>query len=137
MEIVEKAGKLLGSCDEIMLASVSAEGYPRACVLSRTKSEGIRKVYAATGAIGEKVRHFKANPKASVCFYQGGDSVTLVGRVTVRQDRAIKEEMWLDWFDNHFAGIDDPNYCILEFETTVEATLWIGGEFVTLPAGEI
>jgi general stress protein 26 len=40
--------------------------------------------------------------------------------------------MWLDWFIEHFpGGMDDPNYCILEF-TAAEATLWIDREFVTL-----
>ena len=40
--------------------------------------------------------------------------------------------MWIDWFIEHFpGGIDDPNYCILEFEAD-EATLWIDKEFINL-----
>lgn len=132
MEIVKKASEMLEKCNEIILASVSENGYPRACVISRIKSEGIRKIWAATGLSSVKVRHFKACPKASACFYRNGNSVTLVGKVSVIQDPAIKAEMWIDWFIEHFpGGIDDPNYCILEFEAD-EATLWIDKEFINL-----
>jgi len=131
VNIVAKAADMLAKCDELTLASINEKGYPRICVLSRTKSDGIKRVWVSTGLCSKKVQHFTANPKASVCFYNEGNSVTLVGKVTVRQDQAIKTEMWLDWFINHYpGGIDDPNYCILEFETE-EATLWVDKEFVT------
>ena len=137
MEIVRKAAALLGNCQEITLASVNENGYPRICVLSKTKSEGIKKMYAATGMVSTKVKHFEANPKASVCAWKDGNSVTLVGTVSVTRERAVLTAMWLDWFIEHFpGGIDDPNYCILEF-TAEEATLWIDGEFVTVRGDEL
>ena len=137
MSIAKKAGELMSACAEITLASVSQNGYPRICVLSRTKSEGVRKVYVSTGMSSVKTAHFQENPKASVCVWKDGNSITLTGKVTVMQDREIREEMWMDWFIEHFpGGIDDPNYCILAFETE-EATLWIDGEFVTLSVGEL
>lgn len=132
MEIVKKAAALLSNCSEITLSSVNENGYPRICVLSKTKADGIKKVWCSTGLSGTKVKHFNENPKASVCFWKDGNSVTLVGKVIVKTDREIREEMWLDWFIDHFpGGIDDPEYCILEF-TAEEATLWIDGEFITL-----
>ncbi len=137
MEIVTKAAEMLAKSGEITLASINENGYPRICVLSKTKSEGIRKFWVSTGMSSAKVRHFKENPKASACFYGGGNSVTLVGKVSVIQDHAVKTAMWLDWFINHYpGGIDDPNYCILEFETG-EATLWIDNEFLTLRGEQI
>ena len=131
MEIIRKAADLMDSCNEFTLASVNENGYPRICVLSKTKSQGIKKVYASTGMAGTKVKHFKSNPKASICAWKGGNSITLIGTVNVTQERAVLEEMWLDWFVEHYQGIDDPNYCILEF-ITEEATLWIDGEFITV-----
>lgn len=132
MNITEKASSLLAGCTEVTLASVNENGYPRICVLSKTKTEGIKKVYVATGTRSIKTGHFLENPKASVCVWKDGNSITLIGRVNVKQDRVIREEMWFDWFIEHFpGGIDDPDYCILEFET-IEATLWIDGEFVTI-----
>ena len=132
MEIVKKASDLLEKCGDITLASISENGYPRICVLSKIKSKGIKKFWVATGLSSTKVRHFRQNPKASASFYSSENSVTLVGRVAVIQDHAVRTEMWLEWFINHFpGGIDDPEYCVLEFETE-EATLWIDNEFITL-----
>lgn len=137
MEIVKKAEKLLLDCGEFTLASISETGYPRICVLSKIKSDGLKKVWCATGLSGTKVRHFAANPRAGVCFWRDGDSVTLLGEVAVKTDRETREEMWLDWFQNHFpGGVDDPEYCVLEF-TAQEATLWIGGEFVTVEGKDL
>ncbi|MCL1855321.1 MAG: pyridoxamine 5'-phosphate oxidase family protein [Clostridia bacterium] len=137
MKIVRKAEELMSSCGEIVLASVNEHGYPRICVLSKIKSEGINKVYVATGMTGTKTGHFQANPKASVCAWKDGNSITLIGTVKVTRERAVLEEMWLDWFIEHFpGGIDDPNYCILEFSSE-EATLWIDGEFVTVAAADL
>jgi general stress protein 26 len=68
MSIVLKAAELLAKCEEITLASINENGYPRICVMSKTKSEGIRKVWVSTSLSSVKVKHFTANPKASVCF---------------------------------------------------------------------
>lgn len=137
MNIVTKAAEMLAHSEEIMLASVNENGYPRICVLSKTKSEGIKKMWVSTGLCSTKVKHFTENPKASVCFYNQGNSVTLVGKVTVRVDQAIRTEMWQDWFINHYpGGKEDPNYCILEFEAE-EATLWVDREFVTLKGEQL
>ena len=131
------AKKLLDGCNEVILASITEEGYPRACVLSKTKAEGLKKIYVSTGSNSVKVRQFLKNPKAGLCFYGNGNSVTLTGTLVVRQDAQIKREMWLDWFIDHYqGGSDDPNYCILEF-TTQSATLWVDGEFVTLEAAAL
>lgn len=127
----------MNACAEITLASVNENGYPRICVLSKIKSEGVRKVYVATGTSSVKTMHFQENPRAGVCVWKDGNSITLVGKATMTRDRDILEEMWLDWFIEHFpGGIDDPNYCVLEFETE-EATLWIDGEFVTHKGNEL
>lgn len=137
MNIVNKAADMLKKCGEITLASVSEEGYPRICVVSKIKSEGIKKLWVSTGLSSVKVRHFQQNDKASVCFSSNGNSVTLVGKVSVIQDPAVKAEMWLDWFINHYTGgIEDPNYCILQFEAE-EATLWIDSEFVTVKGDQL
>lgn len=136
MKITQKAANLIDQANEITLASVSEQGYPRICVLSKSSSNGLGKIYCSTGFSGVKTRHFKANPKASICVWNQHDSVTLVGQVNVRTDRQIREQMWVDWYIDHFkGGIDDPDYCILEF-TPEEATLWIDQEFITLTADQ-
>lgn len=81
MDIIKKAGNLLNNCNEITLASVNEVGYPRVCVLSKTKSESIKKVYVSTGMDSKKVKHFQENPKAGVCVWKDGNSITLTGNV--------------------------------------------------------
>lgn len=132
MEITQKAAVLLDRCDNITLASVNENGYPRICVLQKVMSQGIQKVCVTTGMNGTKVKHFIANPKASVCAWKDGNSITLIGTVHVTQDHALLEKYWQEDFIEFFpGGIDDPNYCVLEF-ISEEATLWIDGEFVTI-----
>lgn len=63
MEIMAKAAGLLAATNVITLASVSEEGYPRICVMSKTKSEGIKKMWCSTGLSSVKVRHFTETPR--------------------------------------------------------------------------
>jgi general stress protein 26 len=137
MEIITKASALIENCEEVILASVSEDGHPRPCVMSKIKTDGIRKIWVTTGLSGAKTQHFLKNPKAGLCCYKNGNSITLVGKVLVRTDAEIKAEMWLDWFIDYFpGGVDDPNYCVLEFETE-EATFWIDREFVTVNSEQL
>lgn len=129
--ILDKASQLLTKCDVITLASINEEGYPRICSLSKIKAEGIQTIWMATGSNSAKTAHFKKNPKASVCYYLGCDSVTLVGEIEIVHDAVIKKELWQDWFTEHFPkGVDDPEYCILRFDTN-QATCWIEKCFET------
>ena len=129
--IIGKAEELLAKCDVVTLASINEEGYPRVCVISKIKTEGIRTVWMATGTNSTKTTHFRQNPKASLCYYLGGDSVTLLGQIEIVHDAIIKQELWQDWFIAHFPkGASDPEYCILRFNAH-QATCWIEQCFET------
>lgn len=130
--ILAKAENLLSQCQVIALASVSETGFPRACVMARVRNDGLKTIWVATGITSRKTIHFQANPKASVCFSAGHDSVTLIGTVQIFTDTQTKEDIWQDWFINFFpGGAADPNYCVLRF-TAAEATLWIDNCFETV-----
>lgn len=133
MEItmIDKAEELLAKCEVVTLASINEEGYPRVCVMSKIKTEGIRTIWMATGTHSAKTAHFRQNPKAGICYFLGGDSVTLLGEVEIVQDAVVKRELWQDWFIAHFPkGVDDPEYCILRFDAQ-QATCWIDQCFET------
>lgn len=126
----EKAGELLERCEVVILASIDAEGCPRPIPLSKVKNDGISTLWFATGANSVKTQNFRANPNAGVCFYDGGDSVGLTGRVEVVTDPQEKKDCWQDWFIAHFPkGPTDPDYVILKFHASA-ATFWIGGTFI-------
>ena len=135
-ELIAKSELLLARCETVTLASVSEEGFPRICVMSPNRREGVRRVYLSTGTDSVKTKHFRKNSRASLCFTEGNDSVTLLGHVTVLEDAAIKQELWEDWYISHFpGGPEDPGYCILRFDA-FEATIWIDRIFKTVTIEE-
>ncbi len=127
----EKANQIMNESQLIGLASVTEDGFPRICMMAKLKSEGIAKVFISTGATSKKVAQFKANPKASVCCFSEHNNITLTGNVKIIEDMDVKKSLWQDWLINHFqGGIEDPNYCILQFDCC-EATVWIDGIYET------
>ena len=109
----EKATELLQRCEVVTLASVNKEGYPRPVPMSKILTEGISTIW-----------------KAGLCFQDKGDSVALTGKVEVVTDEKMKQELWQDWFIDHFpGGPTDPGYVLLKFESN-HATYWIEGTFI-------
>lgn len=134
MELEDKAIQLIKKCDVATLTSINEKGYPRTCLLSIAKADDFSDIYFVTSKrsqINGKAVHFEANPKSSVCYFLGGDSVTLIGNVEFVDDRAIQESLWNETDRKFFAkGIDDPKFRLLKFHT-IEATFWIEGKFRT------
>ncbi|NLG24588.1 MAG: pyridoxamine 5'-phosphate oxidase family protein, partial [Clostridiales bacterium] len=64
MNLVQKAAALMARADVVVLSSVSGDGYPRPCALSKIRAEGAHSFYVATGALGVKAAHFRKSPKA-------------------------------------------------------------------------
>lgn len=133
-ELEEKANALLLKCSTATLTSINEKGYPRTCVLNIARQEGFSDLYFVTSKrspISGKAVHFEKNPKASVCYFFGGDSVTLIGNVEFIEDRAVQEAVWNETDRRFFKkGIDDPKFRLIHFHT-VEATFWIEGKFRT------
>jgi len=133
-DLEEKAVELLSQCDVLTITSISENGYPRTCLVSKLKAEGFTDIYMETSkrsALNGKATHFERCSKASVCFFKGGDSVTLIGDVTIISDpgekKTFAELCNRDFFKK---GIEDPKHRLLKFHAT-EATFWIGGKFRT------
>ena len=130
--LTEKAAALLAQCENVTIASIDANGFPRPVQMSKIKAEGFHEIWMATSARSVKVEDFKHNNKAGLCYDHYGDGVALRGTVEVITDDATRKEMWEDWFIHHFSGgPTDPDYVLLHFLGT-EATFWINGEFFSL-----
>jgi len=124
-----KALGLMKQASTAVVASIDEQGYPRAVPMSNIKVEQMQTMWFSTGVNSEKVKHYRQNSRASICYYSGGDGVSLTGDMEMIDDSAIKEALWLDWFFDHFpGGITDPNYCILKF-TAKQAVIWIDRVF--------
>lgn len=133
-EIEEKAAQLLEKCSVVTLASVNEKGYPRICAISKIKAHGFREIYFITSKrsqLNGKATHFERDSRASVCYFLGGDSVTLIGEVEIVTDPDVKRS-FDELCDRRFfkRGIDDPRCYLLRFRA-IEATFWIEGKFRT------
>lgn len=128
--IKEKAVAMLQNSEIVVLTSINSEGYPRPVPMSKIKSEEITTIWMSTGRDSLKTKDFRSNPKAGVCYSENGNSVALIGEVEIVTDPDRKQELWQEWFIEHFPqGPTDPNYVLLKFQSN-HATFWIDGEFV-------
>lgn len=134
VEIEAKAAAMLDGVNVATLTSINENGYPRTCLLSKYRNDGFSDVYFITSKrskLNGKATHFENNPKASVCYFSGGNSVTLIGNVEFITDRATQESLWNESDRQFFPkGLDDPKFRLLKFHT-IEATFWIEGRFRT------
>lgn len=82
-------------------------------MLAIAKAEGFSDVYFITSKrspINGKVTHFENNSKASVCYYLGGDSVTLIGNIEFVKYREVQESIWSEQHRSFFKkGIEIRN----------------------------
>ncbi len=130
--MLQKAIELLNNSNLVSLASINENGFPVVCVITRLQNEGLDKIYFATRTSSKKADNFKANPKASISYYNQDDGVTLIGKINIIETAEIKKSLWQDWLTNHFpGGVDDPEYCVLEF-VPIQATIYIEGNFATV-----
>ena len=127
-EVIAKAGEIVekstvhqspkGIEPYCALALIDANGYPTASTITPVKADGIKWITFCAGLRGNKAKRIEKCNRASVCFNTNGAyNITLVGTVEILTDPAIKQEMWYEGLENHFKGMDDPDYCILRFHT--------------------
>ncbi len=134
-EIEQAATELLERCDTVALASVNEQSYPRVCTVSKIRASGFRELWFMTSRRSElngKAVHFAKNPRASVCYTSGGDTVSLIGEVRMVEDVEEKRQ-FAQHCDRRFFkdGVESPRCVILHFRA-IEATFWIGGKFRTV-----
>lgn len=102
-----------------IISSVGEDGFPatRALIQPVLIEENV--IYFATYTSSRKVRHYRANPKACVCFYEKGrnfQGAEIKGNMEVLTDRVTKERFWKPFFNRFYRkGVTDPDYCILKF----------------------
>lgn len=80
-----------------IISSVSEDGYPATRALIQPALIGENVIWFATYTSSRKVRHYRANPKACVYFYENGrnfQGVEIKGTMEVCNDQATKERFW-------------------------------------------
>lgn len=62
--LMEKATHLLAQCENVTIASIDANGYPRPVQMSKIHAKSFNEVWMVTSVGSMKVNDFKANNKA-------------------------------------------------------------------------
>ncbi|ADZ85564.1 pyridoxamine 5'-phosphate oxidase family protein [Cellulosilyticum lentocellum] len=120
-EIIARAGEIVqkntGENSYCVLALVDLDGYPTASTITASKANGIKWLTFCTGLGSIRTNRIDKCNRASVCFNAEDYNITLVGTMEIVTDLDIKKEMWYEGLTNHFSGPEDPNYCVLRFNT--------------------
>ena len=134
--IEKKALKLLEQCEAVQLASITEQGYPRICAMEKVKADNFWELYFTTRTHSNKVRHFLTNEKACVYYALGNDSVSLMGRIEIIDDEAVKKEIWKGKHERRFVKDEKGGapFCVLKF-TTIEALFFIDGQSISVGCG--
>lgn len=111
---VHGGGTGFGICT---LSLIDSEGFPTASIVTPSKSEGINWITFGTMLDQNRAKRVANCNRASVCFSTAEYCINLVGEIEIFTSDDVKREMWYDGLGHHFTGHDDPNYCVLKFNT--------------------
>jgi general stress protein 26 len=102
-----------------IVCSQGTDGHPNAKAMFCQEYDGLKTFYFSTNVSSRRTGDFKENPKACIYVFDPASfqGIMLVGNMTVRTDRALRERLWRDGCEIYYpTGIDDPDYCVLQFE---------------------
>ncbi len=120
-EIIIKAGQIIekntGMGTYCVLALIDLDGYPTASTITASRAEGINWITFCTGLGSIRTNRINNCNRASICINADDYNITLVGKMEILTDLEVKKEMWYEGLSNHFNGPEDPNYCVLRFNT--------------------
>ena len=108
------------------IASVDEEGFPNMkAMLAPRKIDGNR-IYFTTNTSSLRVAQYRANPKASVYFYNKGrfryEGVMPIGTMEVLEDAETKEKIRRAGDTLYYKeGVADPDYCVLRKRAGITA----------------
>lgn len=120
-DIIAKAAEIIaGKCNNAgfcTLAQIDSDGYPTAATISVSKACGIKHINFCTGLGSNWAKRAKECNRTSVCFNSEEYNITLVGTIEVITEPDVKKEMWHDGMVYYFKGSEDPEFCVLRFNT--------------------
>ncbi len=132
--LITKAGAIIRAMNKkpeegfCTLALLDQHGDPTASTISISQSDGIRWLTFGTGLTSNKAKRIEKCNRACVCVNSLQYNITLVGTIEILTDAKTKEEMWYEALGQHFSGPQDPDFCVLRFQTE-RYNLLIGWEY--------
>jgi general stress protein 26 len=112
-------GNMIDKVGVSIISSVDEYGFPNTkAMLPPRKREGIKHLYFTTNTSSMRVKHYTANPKACIYFFDKRffRGVMLKGIMEILKDSASKEMIWEPGDEMYYPkGVTDPDYCVLKF----------------------
>lgn len=119
--LTDKGKRMLNvivTMQEIGIELMKEDGKEEKAMLKPRERQGIKAFWFSTNTSSNKVKFFRANPKASIYFmdrrfFRG---VSLTGTVEVLETSEAKERIWREGDTMYYkGGVTDPDYCVLKF----------------------
>lgn len=112
-------GNLIDKASSAQLCYTDGAGFPvTRAMLAPRERDGIRTFWFTTNTSSDKVKYYRADPKASIYFvdrrfFRG---VSLSGTMEVLETPEAKARIWRDGDTRYYSlGVSDPDYCVLRF----------------------
>lgn len=112
--------ELVDSSKISILTTMDTNGYPNMRAMLSLEHDGLKIFWFSTNKSSEKVRQIENNSKAGVYFCDEKKfmGLRLMGEIRIRTDKEARQKLWRDGFEMYYPkGVDDPDYCVLEFST--------------------
>jgi len=135
-KIIAKAGEIINAKTDYIgggmegyatLALIDENGYPTASTLTIAKADGIKWLTFNTSLSRDSVKRIKKCNRASVCVNSSEFNITLVGTIEILTDLKTRKDNWFSVMEHQWSGVDDPEYCVLRFNTE-RYSLFVGYE---------
>ncbi len=116
--IIEAGRDIMVAAVNGALVTIGPDGAPQARMMNPFPPEDDLTVWMATNRDTRKVAEMRADPRATLIYFDPDDPgyATLVGRVRLVDDPAEKRVRWKDaWSDYYPGGPEGASYLLVEF----------------------
>ncbi|QHQ60763.1 pyridoxamine 5'-phosphate oxidase family protein [Anaerocolumna sedimenticola] len=118
--------KLVEESRDVIVCSVTENGYPNAKSMFKAKQEGLKTFWFSTNVSAARTGQWLKKPNACIYFLDSENihGLMLTGQMKVYMDNETKQAFWKPGDERYYPlGPTDPDYCMLKF-TATEGNYW-------------
>ncbi len=120
-DLIKAGQQIVEKSNVSIITSIDEDGFPNVkAMLKPREHDGLKTFYFTTNTSSMRVKQYRANPKASIYFFDGRffRGIMLKGKMEVLEDQASKDRIWQEGDTMYYpGGVTDPDYCVLKFTT--------------------
>ena len=116
---------------------IDENGYPTVSAKTIARADGIKWLNFATSPDANAAARIKKDNRASICICSGDFNINLVGKFEIITDSDVKKDNWFAPMAGMWSGPDDPNFCVLRFNTERYNIFIVDGEDMLEATGSL